>query len=77
MAKTKAYTVLRAFPARHKETGEEVWITRENEHLIPEILTTARIKAGVESEALAEYETGGATPLGATAPAAKSTRTKE
>jgi hypothetical protein len=79
MAKIKAYTVLRAFPARHKDNAdEEVWVTRENEHLIPEMLSTARIKDGIDSGALQEYETDGETPLGAASepakPPAKATR---
>jgi hypothetical protein len=57
MAKTKAYSVRRAFAARHKETNEEVWVTRENEHLIPDMLSTTRIKDYVDSGALEEYET--------------------
>jgi hypothetical protein len=65
MATTKGYTVLRAFPARHKDDPEkEVWITRENEHDIPNLLSAARIKAGVDSGALQEYETDG-TPINA------------
>ena len=60
MAKMKAYTVRRAFAARHKESNEEVWVTRENEHLIPDMLTAARIKDYVESGALEEFETDGA-----------------
>jgi hypothetical protein len=59
MAKTKAYSVRRAFAARHKDSGDEVWVTRENEHLIPDMLSTARIKDYVDSGALEEYETDG------------------
>lgn len=78
MAKIKAYTVKLAFPARHKDTNEEVWVTRENEHLIPDMLTAARIKAGLDSGALEEYETDGETPLGAvSAPAKTPKRAKE
>lgn len=58
MAKIKAYTVVRAFPARHKDdSAKEVWVTRENEHEIPNLLSAARIRAGVDSGALQEYET--------------------
>lgn len=78
MAKIKAYNVLRAFPARHKESNEEVWVTRENEHLIPDMLSAARIKAGVESGALQEYETDTRAEAGAlhepAKPPASSTR---
>lgn len=71
MAKIKGYTVRRAFAARHKETNEDVWVTRENEHLIPDILSSTRIADYVASGALEEYETDGETPLGAvTEPAA-------
>lgn len=56
MAKMKAYSVQRTFAARHKDTGEEVWVTRENEHQIPDMLTASRIKECVESGALAESE---------------------
>lgn len=54
MAKVKAYRVLRSFPALHKETGQPVHITRENEHEIPNLLTASAIKAHVESGGLAE-----------------------
>jgi hypothetical protein len=55
MAKT--YTVNRAHAAATKGGGE-VWLTRENEHRIPELLSTQAIRDRVKSGALEEHDDG-------------------